>query len=144
LEKLRQWAGVDASARNSNRAMSLGELVEFSKHPCVRIGAHTVHHPQLSRLSYEKQYMEIGQSKKDLENWMQKNVLTFAYPYGTLRDYNLETISICKQVGFRKVASNYPAPAHRLTSNYEIPRYIVRDWDISMFKSQIANFLSSS
>jgi peptidoglycan/xylan/chitin deacetylase (PgdA/CDA1 family) len=140
MEKLRQWAGVDATARNSNRVMSLDELVEFSKHSCVRIGAHTVNHPQLSQLSYKEQYLEIAQSKKALENWTQKNVLTFAYPYGTLRDYNLETISICKQVGFKKVASNYPAPAHRLISNYEIPRYLVRDWDLSTFKSQLANF----
>lgn len=61
------------------------------------IGAHSVSHPYLSRLSPLQQKAEITASKQALEALINKNIELFAYPYG---DYNNTTIEILEASGF--------------------------------------------
>ena len=45
-------------------------------------GTHTMHHPDLSRLSEEQVYIEITESKSLIQKNLGKDVSFFAYPYG--------------------------------------------------------------
>lgn len=46
------------------------------------IGAHTLTHRTLSKLSFEEACVEISQSQKELSEFLGERVETFAYPYG--------------------------------------------------------------
>ena len=143
LTKLRAWSG-SYIARDTHLPMRLDELQELAHSSLVTIGAHTVQHPQLSALDMSEQSNEILQSKNKLESWLARPIETFSYPFGGVSDYNHDTLKIVKQSEFTKVASNFPGQSHFWKSNFEIPRCIVRDWDIVQFKAAIAHFWTAS
>lgn len=62
------------------------------------IGAHTVSHPKLTKVSPEEAYREIANSKQFLEDVLQCGVLSFAYPKG---DYNSITVNLVRRCGFQ-------------------------------------------
>ena len=61
--------------------MNWEEVKEISNSSLFEIGAHSISHPDLTKIS--KTYKEIAHSKKIIENKINKNVNLFAYPYGT-------------------------------------------------------------
>lgn len=71
----------------------------------VTIGAHGVNHVYMSQLSSQEARAEIRQSRLELENLIQRPVLSLSFPYG---DYTDELISICKEEGLQKVFLIYP------------------------------------
>ncbi|MBI3651093.1 MAG: polysaccharide deacetylase family protein [Acidobacteria bacterium] len=65
-----------------NRLMlSWREIHEMQKY-CIEFGAHTLTHPDLTTLSRQQIEVEIGESKKRLEEATGKAVSSFAYPFG--------------------------------------------------------------
>lgn len=63
-----------------------------------QIGAHSLHHSHLSRMSPSEQRKEILDSQEILEDIIQRQIDLFAYPYG---DYNETTIAIVKESRFK-------------------------------------------
>jgi peptidoglycan-N-acetylglucosamine deacetylase len=61
------------------------------------IGAHTMTHPRLTKVSEQQAFKEIVESKRYLENLTEKEVKCFCYPAGK---YNQKIIKIVKEVGF--------------------------------------------
>ena len=53
----------------------------------IEFGAHTFNHPKLNKLSEEEIRHQIVDVKKPLEEKIEKEIITFAYPYGILNDY---------------------------------------------------------
>jgi peptidoglycan/xylan/chitin deacetylase (PgdA/CDA1 family)/glycosyltransferase involved in cell wall biosynthesis len=72
------------------------EILEMKQYG-IEFGAHTLTHPNLSKLSYDEAYKEITESKKNIEKKTGDDVRVFAYPYG---EANNETIDIVKNAGF--------------------------------------------
>ena len=64
------------------------------------VGAHTVSHPILSRLSAEEARREIGDSKVEIERALGTRVRAFAYPNGGAEDVNEVTVRLVKEAGF--------------------------------------------
>ena len=62
------------------------------------IGAHSLSHTHLTKLSSAKQRIEISESKRILEDITQRKIALFAYPYG---DYNEMTKEIVRECGFQ-------------------------------------------
>jgi peptidoglycan/xylan/chitin deacetylase (PgdA/CDA1 family) len=62
------------------------------------IGAHTMTHPVLSKISNIVARQEIVESKKMLENILSNHVISFCYPGG---DYKLVHKKIVEEVGFK-------------------------------------------
>ena len=58
-------------------------LLEMDKSGVIEFGSHTMNHPRLLNISKEDARWEIFESKKQLENLFQKEMITFAYPYGS-------------------------------------------------------------
>jgi len=129
--------------RSSHRTLSRDELVSMASSDCVTIGAHTRSHSQLSNLNILDQKDEILTSKQTIEKWLKQPVSVFAYPYGTKADYNLHSISICRKAKFLKVASNYPGQLHSWTNPMQIPRQIVRNWDLGEFQNKLNSFINN-
>ncbi len=62
------------------------------------IGAHTVHHFDLTNVSMKIAEKEVFEGKKELENIVGRKINLFCYPCGK---YNKELINVVKRAGFR-------------------------------------------
>jgi peptidoglycan/xylan/chitin deacetylase (PgdA/CDA1 family) len=78
--------------------MSDNEIEASSKFKYVEIGSHAYSHLCLGNLSNAEARNEIQLSKGYLENVMQKEVTSVAYPDGS---YTRDLISFCKSIGFK-------------------------------------------
>ena len=67
----------------------------------------------------------------------------FSYPYGGRKDYSKESVRICREIGFKKVASNFAGQMHSWTNRYEIPRCLVRNWGWRRFSKEVSEFFAS-
>jgi peptidoglycan/xylan/chitin deacetylase (PgdA/CDA1 family) len=141
-KKITELAEVFNSPNNrpSHRAMTFDELLQMSLSPSAVIGAHTHLHPSLGALNYEEQFAEIETSKRLLENLLNKKVTHFSYPFGTVLDFNNDTLEIVKKLNFELVAANIPYPANRKTNKYFFPRFLVRNWNKTEFEAQLKSF----
>lgn len=72
------------------------EILELSKD--FEIGAHTMTHPRLTKISKEEARKEIVDSKKYLEKLTRKEIKSFCYPGG---DYNKEIRDLVEKAGFK-------------------------------------------
>lgn len=139
MKQLREWSKLGEIGRSINFSIQLKECDGFPGH-LITIGAHTINHPSLSSLSEDEQRFEIVNSKKELERIFNRNITTFSYPFGGVEDYDDRTIKICKECRFYKVASNFSGIYSDGCDLFQIPRNIVRNWDLNIFKKNIKLF----
>lgn len=71
------------------------EIVDLSRD--FEIGAHTMTHPRLTKISLEEAKKEIVDSKKYLEKLTGKEINSFCYPGG---DYNKDIRDLVEESGF--------------------------------------------
>lgn len=139
--ELAKLLGADGP-RQSHRPMRFDELRHMAQSPSAVIGAHTHLHPSLASLSVEDQLQEIVSSKEILEEILKKPVHHFSYPFGTVNDFNHSTLQIVKDLAFDMVAANYPYIVHGRSNKYAFPRFLVRDWKLDTFKTELNSFFS--
>lgn len=137
ISKLQKWSGEGTSPRQTHRALSHKEIRQLADGGLVEIGAHTVTHPVLSAIPLLQQEQEIRQSKVQLEEIVGQPIESFAYPYGTKDDYTPQTVKLVKQASFTCACSNFKGVVQRRASLFELPRFVVRDWDGDQFERQL-------
>jgi peptidoglycan/xylan/chitin deacetylase (PgdA/CDA1 family) len=71
------------------------EIIKLNKN--YEIGAHTMTHPRLTKISEREAFSEIIDSKKYLENLIGEEVRCFCYPGGR---YNKKVKELVKRTGF--------------------------------------------
>jgi len=140
ISQLLSWANIGPEGRETHLALNVNELVKMAENKWVTIGAHTDSHTPLSILSAEEQYIDILKSKQKLENWLEKEINVFSYPFGSRSDYDTSSIKACKDIGFVKVASNFSGQYRKGTDCFQLPRNLVRDWPIGEFIKQFGRF----
>ncbi len=96
---------------DSGRLLSAEELREAASRG-LAIGGHTRQHPRLATLSPEHQMEEIAGCKADLEAILEFPIRTFAYPYGSALDYDVESVAAVRRAGFELAFSNRYGPVH--------------------------------
>ena len=79
------------------RMLGWNEIEEMSRYNII-IGAHTMTHPNLQKISLEKAENEILGSKEEIEKKIGRDVNYFAYPLGL---YNDEIADLVYCLGFR-------------------------------------------
>jgi peptidoglycan/xylan/chitin deacetylase (PgdA/CDA1 family) len=137
LEDLRAWANCEEFGWESHRALTRDEVRHLGSGGCVEVGAHSVSHDVLASLAAGAQQAEISGSRTQLEELLAKPVESFAYPYGTRSDYTSETTELVRGAGFRLACSNFPALVRSGTDIFQLPRFIVRDWDQQQFAKAV-------
>lgn len=137
LEQLRCQCGDPGPARSTHRAMSWDQARQIAACELTDLGAHTVNHPYLSALPAKEQRAEILGSKQTVEEQIGQPVTSFAYPYGTRLSYTAQTIGLLKELGFTNACSNFRNRIGRAIDLFQIPRFIVRDWNGDEFLSQL-------
>jgi peptidoglycan/xylan/chitin deacetylase (PgdA/CDA1 family) len=71
-----RWLGADTGIR----VMTETQLLEVSRHPLVEIGSHTSKHRLLGDADEELAFAELSGSKRELEEMLGLEVVSFAYP----------------------------------------------------------------
>lgn len=113
------------------KGMTTEQLHHAANSKLMTIGAHSVNHPCLSRMSPSSQFDELIQSKRRLESITRAPVNYFAYPCG---DYSAETIVEAKRAGYLAAFAVRPRCVCNPPGAFEIPR-------IGIFSASIAKFL---
>ena len=97
LENLAEICNVSVPAEiGADLMLSWDEVIEMSNNG-IDFGAHTVNHSILTNVSLKEAKFEILESKKVIENNIQKEVKSFAYPNGNFSPF---IIDILKNNGF--------------------------------------------
>ncbi len=123
-QRVQELNRIKSIVSNNRDALSIEELIAISDSPYITIGSHTVTHPILTMCSDEKSLNEIKDSKKILENWIQKPVNFFAYPNG---NYSQREINTLKSNEFDMAFTTKPeyVSLDSFKSPFEIPRFDV-------------------
>lgn len=101
-----------------NKMLTWKEIKEMDANG-ITIGAHTLDHPHLTKISLAEAKRQISGSKKILEKKLGKEIEYFSYPYG---EYDRAVAEIVKESGFRAAASSDPGVVRSATSRYTLNR----------------------
>ncbi|MEE2778775.1 MAG: polysaccharide deacetylase family protein [Acidobacteriota bacterium] len=88
-------------AEMTNPMLSWEEVRRLDAHPLITIGAHTVTHPPLARLSDSEVIGELEEGKKRLEHELGHPVVHLAYPFGEVEQVGVREVRLAEAVGFR-------------------------------------------
>lgn len=100
------------------------ELRQLSKDSLCTIGAHTMTHPMLRKIS--NSYEEIVESKRKLENIIGRKIKYFAYPYGRPSSVSCKVTKFAKKAGFDMAFGTVLLPINDTSKRfkYYLPRVI--------------------
>lgn len=120
--------------------MLTAEQVRRMAQSGMTIGAHTVSHPILSRVTVEQARSEMAQSKKRLESVVGREVSLFAYPNGKPQvDYSAVHVDVAREVGFVAAVSTGWGAAKKDCDLFQIPRFTPWDFTKLRYALRLAN-----
>lgn len=113
----------------SNLVMNWEQIKELAGDDLVTIGAHSVHHFDLNKLTSEEILFEINESRRVLESKIGRKVEHFSYPFGGRNSVNQREFALAKSCGFKTVVTTrmgnvFPEHAQYLEC---LPRLLVGD-----------------
>jgi peptidoglycan/xylan/chitin deacetylase (PgdA/CDA1 family) len=115
VKRLAEENGVDPMGPTEAGIMSVAELVDLAADPLCTIGAHTVTHPNLARLSAEDAAAEMREGADRLEAWLGRRPRHFSYPYGQPTAAGEREFRLAAGAGFDLAVTTRPGmlrPAH--------------------------------
>lgn len=94
-------SGIELSDYVEKMALNWDQVRFLSKEKLVTIGAHTKNHLNLKQLSKLELQNEVKESKKSIERVIDKEVLHFAYPFGSKNEASTREFQVLKDLGFK-------------------------------------------
>ncbi len=126
FEKLRHLLNVTPIYTEELRSLSSSELKILSQSEFCSIGVHTKSHISMGKNApTELMQHEIVESKKILESYIQKEITTFAYPYGGIEDRCPLAEKIIIENGFKKIVTVENKNIDKDSSLYNLPRHMI-------------------
>ena len=112
--------------KTSELSLSWSQIREMSQDPLVEIGAHTIHHQPLNKLSESDVQKEMEDSRNKIESETGQKVEHFCYPFGTRSEVGEREFRIAKECGFKTstttcVANIFPEHKNLLERLPRIP-----------------------
>jgi peptidoglycan/xylan/chitin deacetylase (PgdA/CDA1 family) len=108
--------GVDMKAICEKLCMTWTEVTELAHDPLATIGAHTVNHVILSKVSEQAVRAEMEMGRSVLEAAIGVRPRHLAYPVGDSSSASEREFRIAREVGFKTAVTTQPGvlfPAHR-------------------------------
>ena len=99
---------VDMSKHCQNLIMNWQELQIFADEPLCTIGAHTIHHYELAKLSKQDAKKEMQLSADILEEKFNKRPKHFSYPIGAKRSASKREYQLATELGFTSAVTTLP------------------------------------
>jgi peptidoglycan/xylan/chitin deacetylase (PgdA/CDA1 family) len=125
MEQLREQSESSANPRPTHRPMTPDE-VKSARSTTVEIGAHSLTHPSLPRLSPAEKRHEIVDSVARCAAISGVTPRTMAYPYG---DFDAESETLAEDAGFTCACTTEHAFVRPEARAFALPRRQVGDWD---------------
>jgi peptidoglycan/xylan/chitin deacetylase (PgdA/CDA1 family) len=119
-------------------------LRELAAQPLVELGAHTHNHAMLSVLERRDQLAEITSSVSRIQEITGKRPRFLAYPYGSQRDYNLDTCLAAKDAGLQAGFVNHSGIFDPRREPYRLPRYYVPPLPAEQFRGWLLGILRAA
>jgi peptidoglycan/xylan/chitin deacetylase (PgdA/CDA1 family) len=137
VRNLAAYYHVDIAAFCEELCMSWPELAELASDPLVTIGAHTVNHPMLAKLSPQAVRSEMELSRSVIEAALAVRPQHLSYPIGDPSSAGPREFAIAADLGFRTAVTTRPGvlfPEHAdhltalprisLNGDYQRVRYV--------------------
>jgi peptidoglycan/xylan/chitin deacetylase (PgdA/CDA1 family) len=124
IDKAAISAGIDPIGIVDQEIMTAPELQDLVADPLARLGAHTVTHPNLSRVSDDRLRHELEQSAARVATYSGRAPKSVCYPYGGRHAVGPRETRAARDIGFTLGVTTQPgvlnsASLERLT---ELPR----------------------
>ncbi len=130
-------AGIDMPAVVRDLSMTWEEIAWLAGDPLVTIGAHSVTHPALSRLTDAQVEFEMAESRRLIGEHTRIRPRHFAYPYGDPTSAGPRDFALAARLGFATAVTTRPGvlfPEHgehltalprvSLNGDYQSLRYL--------------------
>ena len=128
---------IDNQAFCEQSALSWEMLAELSKSGLVTLGAHTINHYAMSKLSAEDIRREAGASRDILADRLGSRPAHFAYPFGDRTSAGTRDFELIRELGFSTATTTrkgvifpehvdhlHALPRVSLNGDYQTQRYI--------------------
>jgi peptidoglycan/xylan/chitin deacetylase (PgdA/CDA1 family) len=137
VRNLAAFYHVDMAAACDELCMTWSELAQLASDPLVTIGAHTVNHPMLAKLSKETVRSEMDLSRSVIEAALALRPQHLSYPFGDRGSSATREFAIAAELGFKTAVTTRPGvlfPEHNrcmmalprisLNGDYQRMRYV--------------------
>jgi peptidoglycan/xylan/chitin deacetylase (PgdA/CDA1 family) len=108
VRRLAAFYRVDVAAFCNELCMDWSELAQLAADPLVTIGAHTVNHPILMRLSQDAARSEMELSRSVIEAALGRKPAHLSYPYGDRAACAAREFKIATELGFKTAVTARP------------------------------------
>ncbi len=146
IAELAANAGFDARGYCRDLLMNWQEISTIAAHRLCSIGAHTVNHFNLRRLTREHALREMVEGKIRLEAELGFKVDHFAYPYGYEEAVGLRETELAAEAGFETAVTTRHGVVHRAHASHmtALPRISVngRYQDIAHIRTMLSGVTS--
>jgi peptidoglycan/xylan/chitin deacetylase (PgdA/CDA1 family) len=139
VDEIKQWSGLKPINTSGNFPMSESQLRKLSEHKYAFTGLHTHTHSALGTLSTDQQLIEINLGKQWLDEKLNINHVSLAYPYGS---YNKETSEAVKKAG---LSAAFTTDAHIVTgksNRFQLGRIQATDQTGEQLKQKLDTLLN--
>lgn len=126
----RQPSWISPSHADAAEVVASAEVVQaIANHMLVRIGSHSVSHPNFRRLDDMQARDELTRSKATLEEILVREVTSFSFPHGA---YTQRSLDLARQCGYTRVFTIEPARLRDPRAGFAVGRIRVEpdDWPI--------------
>jgi peptidoglycan/xylan/chitin deacetylase (PgdA/CDA1 family) len=137
IRNLAAFYQVDIAAFCDELCMTWAELAQLATDPLVTIGAHTVNHPALAKLTKEAVRSEMDLSRSVIEAALSVRPAHLSYPYGDRGSASLREFEVAAELGFKTAVTTRPGvlftghrrhltalPRISLNGDYQRMRYV--------------------
>jgi peptidoglycan/xylan/chitin deacetylase (PgdA/CDA1 family) len=113
IRELGAQYGVDLDAHCRGLIMDWSELRNFANDQLCTIGAHTVHHYELSKLAADQAMREIEQSMRVIKAQFGNAPIHLSYPIGSPVAAGPREYAMAKELGLRSGVTTIPGGLYR-------------------------------
>ena len=107
----------------------------------MSIGAHTIHHPMLSRMSDTGAQAEIAGSRELLEKTLGRNVWALAYPFGNPGSFTAREVALAQAAQFTCAFANAGGGFGADLPRFALPRvHVTADMNLGEFEAHVSGF----
>lgn len=153
LDRIRQQLQLGVNWRNQLLADSVkakrfqlltaGELRQLAENG-MSIGAHTVSHPVLSRLTEPAARNEIAESRRRIGQTLGAAVWALAYPFGDSASVSAREMRFAEECGFDCAFMNVGGGFGAEFATFAIPRvHVTGEMSLAEFEAHISGFYRS-
>lgn len=116
---------------------SWAQLREMADTGLVEVGSHTVTHPILSSISDEESWRELQESRRQMQEALGREVVSFCFPNGKRGDYRPSQVQQVAEAGYLcSVVAEFGLVSHR-SDRYRLERVGVDGDSEQLFRKRV-------